>query len=177
MRVERGERPDFVIRCSLGTVGVEVTQAVPAGLAKIRDIERRESIDRPRAYRQFKPGGGISAAEAKRSARSHDRNFSLPGEATIMTNWIEAMLWRIDRKQEGFTYTPHDRNVLLIDDQWPAHELPEDAAFAHLEECLRDRSETFDDIFVDRERSKNMLGFGRLHGIYRIPVELLQKRA
>ena len=100
MRVERGERPDFVVHSGLGTVGVEVTEAVPPGLAKVRDIERREGVDFPRGYRRYRAGGGITADEARRIASSRDRNFGLPSDSTILESWIEGMVWAGRKQRE-----------------------------------------------------------------------------
>ena len=162
-----------MIRSHLGTVGVEVTEAVPRGLAQVRDIQRRECIDSPRAYRRFKPGEAITATEARQIARSRDRNFRLPDEAAIMESWIDSMTWVIGNKQRRFTYPRHDRNTLLIDDQWPAHDLSEETGSDRLAECLAERSLPFDDIFVDRGRTNRLLRFGRIHRSYGIPVASL----
>ena len=170
VRVERGERPDFLVHSRLGTVGVEVTEAVPPGLAKVRDIERREDIAFLRGYRRFKAGERMTAAEARQIARSRDRNFGLPGDSAILESWIEGIVWAIDTKRRRFTYAPQDRNTLVIDDQWPAHDLPEEAGSSRLLECLAERSLAFDDVFVDRGRTNTMMRFGRIRHSYRIPV-------
>lgn len=188
VRVESGERPDFVVSSSFGSVGVEVSQAVPPDLAKIRDIERRERNNPTFAsggegglvetstagtpeYRLFDPGANMTAAQARQIAQSSPSPVMLaPGSSKVAANWIEAMLWRIDRKNAGFTYTRQDRNVLLIDDQWPSPVLQEDEAFAQLVGRLASRENSFDDIFVDRERSRNMLRFGAREGITPIPL-------
>ena len=149
---------------------MEVTEAVPPGLAKVRDIERREGIDSPRGYRRFRAGEGITADEARRIACLRDWNFGLPGDSTILESWIEGMVWAVDSKGRKFTYAPQDRNVLLIDDQWPAPDLPEAAGSSRLQKYLAERCLGFDDVFVDRERTSTMLRLGRSHGRYRIPV-------
>ena len=187
VRVESGERPDFVLYSSFGTVGVEVSQAVPPDLAKIRDIERRERNNPTFAsrgegglvatstagtpeYRLFDPGTNMTAAQARQLARTASKPVMLaPDPSKVTANWIEAMLWRIDSKNVGFTYARHDRNVLLIDDQWPSPELQRDEAFAQLADRLASREVSFDDIFVDRKRSGNLLRFGPREAITPIP--------
>ena len=178
MRVEAGERPDFVVASSLGTVGVEVTQAVPPDLAKIKDIERRErsvskaptqsrterfqpSTPRWRRYRLFDSAPNLTAAQAREIAQLPPASTMLPpAPSEVLRNWVPAILARIDGKTARFTYPPQARNVLLIDDQWPSPELPEDDAFAELRRHLAGRSVPFDDVFVDGERSQNMLTLG-----------------
>ena len=86
-----------------------------------------------------------------------------------MDNWIQAMLWRIERKAAGFTYAPAEKNVLLVDDQWPSPLLPEHQAVPRLAQILSERCVAFDDIFIDRERSNSMFRLGRAELAMPIP--------
>lgn len=131
---------------------------MPRRLAQVPDIQRREGIDSPRAYRRFKPGEANPATEAGQIARSRDRNFWLPDESATMESWIEGMTWAIGSKQGGFTYARHDWNTLLIDDQWSAYVLSEKTGSDRLAECLPERSLPFDDIFVDRGERTDCCG-------------------
>lgn len=187
VRVEVGERPDFVIQSPTGTLGVEITEAVPEDLAKLRNIWGQESGAEPdaldrrplpaatshrasRVYQLFAPGQKLTAKQARQIPKARPGQCRiLPSDTRIMDNWIQAMLWRIERKAAGFTYAPAEKNVLLVDDQWPSPLLPEHQAVPRLAQILSERCVAFDDIFIDRERSNSMFRLGRAELAMPIP--------
>ena len=135
LRVLGGERPDFQLVSSLGTVGVEVTQAVPKnlawGLGNLRKESRMpdaEQVGEPSErtngfeYPEFDPEEVLDKHEALRKASliRGNRVLFLPDEASVCENWVEAVVSRIKAKDGRFADSGSDRNVLLIDDQWPS---------------------------------------------------------
>ena len=176
MRVMSGERPDFILASSIGNSGVEVTQAVPSDLARIRDIRRRRGIREPyvadgSVIRMFDPRKPLNTEEVKRAAQPSGRlGLMLPPEETICANWMEAMLSRIEDKISRFKYDRSARDVLLIDDQWPTPGgLPEQEALGQLAERIRKLEVPFDEVFICREPSQNMLRLGRTQSATPIP--------
>lgn len=177
MRVLGGERPDFQLVSPLGTVGIEVTQAVPKSLAWGLDNLRKESekLDSrqagessepaggPIAYPEFDPEEVLDKHEAMHRAnliRSNQVRL-LPDDASTCEIWVKAIVSRISAKNERFTDSGSNRNVLLIDDQWPSPLLVEEWAFPRLGRRMAALGVVFDDVFVDRERSGNTLRLGR----------------
>lgn len=100
----------------------------------------------------------MSAAKAEMAARCDDPELLMPGQERILTNWVEAMSWMIEKKSAKFEgYSRHDRNMLLIDDQWPSHDLAEMPALDRLRRTLDWCSVAFDSVLIDRGRTGTVM--------------------
>ncbi len=158
MAVHRRERPDFALVTGCCSVGVEVTQAVPEDLAQISAIEWSEDIDRVRGFRLFRPGVSLTAADTKRAARLNDPEVLMPSDECILSNWVDAMRWSIEKKTGKFDgYSTYDHNLLLIDDEWPSHGLTEMRALERLGQTLDWHAIPYDDVLIDRCRTDRLL--------------------
>jgi len=129
----------------------------------VEQSRRAQRADHGFEYPEFDPEEVLDKHEALRKASllKGNRVLFLPDEASVCENWVEAVVSRIKAKNGRFADSGSDRNVLLIDDQWPSPLLLEEEAFALLGHRMAALRLLFDDVFVDRERSGNTLRLGR----------------
>ena len=76
LRVEPGERPDLVVTMPSGSVGIEITEAVPKDGAKVDAYSEHKEIDECRFIPRYRVGDAPrSRAEIEKIARGNVRQL------------------------------------------------------------------------------------------------------
>jgi hypothetical protein len=158
LRLEKRERPDFLLQFSSDRVGIEVTEAVPPDWAWAN--ARREKLNSNKLIflQQFHPGEPQrSAEEIDKIARSENPGDGW-GSDSPEREWAEAML-HFSLQKAGKLLKPgyerFDGNWLLIYDNWPLPAVDESKAAAYFMRRLMalDVPLPFDRVFVECERT------------------------
>ncbi|MBM4273597.1 MAG: hypothetical protein FJ134_03920 [Deltaproteobacteria bacterium] len=122
MRVEKREKPDFLISLPSTRIGIEVTEAVPPDWAWA-NARRENFIGSNLIFLQsFQPGGPrMSKMEVDNIASGANRGDGWVGDAPEK-EWAEAMAYFSLQKADKFLKSEYERfdvNWLLIYDNWP----------------------------------------------------------
>lgn len=151
--VTHSDRPDLVLDTAAGSIGVEITEAVPQNVAHKAAI--RESGIGPNIHfvEHATPG------EPKRSASVliQEIKRDAPGEPWVgnapENEWAAAMLSFVTAKRDkalkpGFAL--HDKNWLLVYDNWPLPHIHHEEAAEILAASCESAGvfNTFDRVFV-----------------------------
>ena len=153
LRVEPGDRPDFVVTMPFGRIGVEITEAVPNDGRRVGDYAedmRLENLHIVPPYCVDDPPR--SRAEIEKIAKGDGPSLPRMGYS-IERNWDEAILHRIAKKVETFTkpgFTKHPRNWLLVHDNWSPAIPDERMAMERLDQHIfhRGPKNPFSSVFV-----------------------------
>jgi len=157
MRVEKRERPDFLLSLPTGRVGVEVTEAVPPDWAWAN--ARREKLDYSNLIflHRFRPGEPqLSSKEIDAIARSADPGDGWAGD-TPEREWAEVMLHFSMQKADKLSkpgYEQFEINWLLIYDNWPLPAVDDPKAAAYFMRLLSELDVLlpFERVFVECEK-------------------------
>lgn len=158
LRLEPGDRPDFVLALHKVPVGIEVTEAVPTDLARVDALQEYRGYDVVRFFQRFRPGEPTrSLSEIDRIARGKALGELWVGNS-VETDWADVMTYfslvKADRfRQPGFRR--FDTNWLLIYDNWELPALNELKAAQLFQAKLAslDPSLPFDRVFVECEKT------------------------
>ncbi|BBN87054.1 hypothetical protein [Azospira sp. I09] len=158
LRLQKRERPDFLLEIPFGSVGIEITEAVPPDFAWA-DAKREElNYDTLTFIHRFEPGEPRrSKEEIDRIARGATWGDVWAGDAPER-EWADAMLHFARRKAEALAKTGFERfpaDWLLIYDNWPLPAVDDSKAAAYFMEllCTQPGPLPFDRIFVECKRS------------------------
>ena len=163
IRVEKRERPDFLLQLPSTCVGIEVTEAVPTDLARAdvrREKQREQGIEgynKLTLLSRFLPDDTQrSAEEIDKIARGDVASDGWVGDEPER-EWANAMLHRLKQKAETASKDGYERfkaNWLLIYDNWPLPAVVDKEAAAFFMQRLRalDDPLPFDRVFVERKR-------------------------
>lgn len=154
LRLEKRERPDFLLQLPSRNIGIEVTEAVPPGWAWADARRERLNHDSVVFLHHFKPG------EAQRSSEEIDaivrgESWGAPwvGDAPER-QWAEVMAHFASQKAAVLAKPGYERfsaDWLLIYDNWPLPAVKEPKAAAHFAARLAamERRPPFERIFVE----------------------------
>jgi len=135
--VTHRDRPDVLLEMPDRTIGIEITEAVPANWAKTSALHEDREYDTLMFTPRCKPGE--------------------PARPTAERDWADAMLHFTEMKAAKFSkpgFIAFDKNWLLIYDNWPAPAVDERKAAEYFLGKLGDRGGTrpFDAIFVEGKK-------------------------
>lgn len=158
LKVEKRERPDFLLSLPSTQVGIEITEAVPPGWAWTAARGEKQNYDNAVFLQRFTPGEPKrSRAEIDAIASGSSRGDGWAGDAPER-EWADAMLHFAHDKAAKFAkpgYEHFENNWLLIYDHWPLPAVDDPKAASYLAQRIS-RLETrlpFDRIFVECEHS------------------------
>jgi hypothetical protein len=158
MRVEKRERPDFLLSLPSTRIGIEVTEAVPRDWAWA-NARRGGLIDSNFIFLQcFHPGESQrSQREIDNIARGANRGDGWVGDAPEK-EWAKVMVHFSLQKANKFLKSGYERfdvNWLLIYDNWPLPAVEDLKAAGYFVQRLGnlDTPLPFDSIFVERKNS------------------------
>ena len=159
VRVEHGERPDFVLSAKNGSVGIELTEAISPDQARVDAFVERDGKC------GFRPVPRYRISDPKRSrseirALAQGKSQLLPRMGdSVERDWVEAMSEIVAHKAAVFVkpgFASYLANWLLVYDNWkPVALLDEAPATAKLCHQLSSGgwSYPFCKVFVQRPRA------------------------
>lgn len=153
IHIEHSDRPDFVISTSNTSIGVEVTEAVSQNSAHAAFL--REKGCGPEVYFPLPIELGEKQKKSKQLKKEIEANRpGLPwmGDESERI-WAQVMSHFTECKVKSCTkvgFMRHDRNWLLIDDNWGIPQLDIEVGLAKFHEKCLEQSvfEVFDTILV-----------------------------
>ena len=154
LRLEKRERPDFLLQLPSGDVGIELTEAVPPGWAWADARREKLNYDNLVFLDRFRPGEAQrSKDEIDTIARGDTWGAGWVGDAPEK-EWAEVMAYFSLRKAKVLAKPGYERfgtDWLLIYDNWPLPAVNEPKAAAYFAERLRalEAPLPFERIFVE----------------------------
>ena len=156
MRIEKRERPDFLLTLPSTAIGIEVTEVVPPDWARAN--ARRETLDSDDLIflHRFRPGElRRSSQEIDAIACSIDPGDGWAGDAPEK-EWADAMLYFPSQKAKKLAKPGYERfaaNWLLIYDNWPLPAVEDAKAATYFVQRLStlDAPLPFDRVFIECE--------------------------
>jgi hypothetical protein len=158
LRVDPGDRPDFLLTSRNVRIGVEVTEAVATDLAKADALQHRKGYDAVRFFQRVLPGDPpLSRQEIEKIAKGEMSGEGWGGDS-VERDWVDVMTFFSLSKAERFAqegFRKYYRNWLLIYDNWELPALDEDKAalFFHSQLLALDPPLPFDRVFVECEKN------------------------
>lgn len=154
LRLEKRERPDFLLQLPRANIGIEVTEAVPPDWA--RAGARREKLDCENFVflQRFRPGEPRRSKDEIHSiARGAGAGDGWAGDAPER-EWAEAMAYFASRKAEKLQSPGYKRfsvDWLLIYDNWPLPAVDYQKAAAHFVQRLHalEQPLPFERLFIE----------------------------
>lgn len=167
LRLEKRERPDFLVSLPHEDVGIEVTEAVPADWARVAAHSQKQDGDDVAFLHRFRPGENLrSVDEVKRIATGASWGAAWAGDSPER-DWAEAMVHFVMQKVKTFAKPGFGRfasNWLLIYDNWPLPDVDRASAAGYFMRRLLDLNQSlpFERIFVESGQSIWQLCAGEL---------------
>ena len=133
------DKPDFLLELGKSRAGIEVTEVIPEGAAKIAACREKNKIDGVFFRQRYLPGRTrLCGDDLKRLLRSDSPGSPWFGDSAER-DWVSAMKNSIKKKVEksqksGFSL--YERNWLLMYDNWPVPALNQDRAAKLLFESI-----------------------------------------
>ena len=158
LKIEKRERPDFLLSLPSRQVGIEITEAVPPDWAWANARSEKLSYEEMVFLQRFKPGEPQrSRDEIEAIARGASRGGGWEGDSPEI-EWADAMLHFAHDKAATFAkpgYEHFESNWLLIYDNWPLPAVDDSKAAFYLAQrtATHDSPLPFDRIFVECEHS------------------------
>lgn len=158
LRLQKRERPDFLLELPSGSIGIEITEAVPPDWAWANAKREELDYDNLIFIHRFEPGEPRrSKEEIDLIARGATGGDGWAGDAPER-EWADAMLHFTQRKAETLAKPGFERfsaDWLLIYDNWPLPAVDDSKAAAHFMKrlCALPAPVPFDRIFVECKRS------------------------
>ena len=143
IRVNKSERPDFILELPGVTIGVEHTEAVPQNEAHSEFLRQKVDNDEMHFIWRHEPEEPVK--KAKVLLKEIDENlYGPPWEGdSVEQNWSNAMLFFIRKKVVSMKkpgYKTCDKNWLLIYDNWPSPALNLEKGIEYLLDKLHQSS-------------------------------------
>lgn len=154
LRIEKRERPDFLLQLPSGDIGVEVTEAVPPDWAWVDARREKLNYENLVFLHRFRPGKPQRSKEAiNRIAQGTTWGNGWDGDAPER-EWAEVMLHFSLKKAEKLMKPGFERftaDWLLIYDNWPlpAIDNPKAASYFMERLCTLQAPLPFERIFVE----------------------------
>ena len=174
LRVEPEERPDLVVTMPSGSIGIEITEAVPKDGARVDAYSEHKKIDEDGYIPRYRVGDAPrSRAEIEKIARGNVQKLPRIGDDDV-GDWVEAMLHFVARKAGSFAkpgFKKHPGNWLLVYDNWTGTAgMDEELAMERLDQHIfaQVSKNPFSRIFVLRPRS--VLEFAPRADVVRHPI-------
>ena len=158
LRIEKRERPDFLLRLSSGDIGIEVTEAVAPDWAWADARREKLNYDNLIFLHRFRPGETQrSREEIDNIARGATWGSGWVGDGPER-EWAEVMIHFALQKAEKLAKPGFERfaaDWLLIYDNWPLPAVDDPKAASHFMRrlCALEEPLPFDRVFVECERS------------------------
>jgi hypothetical protein len=175
LKLEPGDRPDFVLSCRAVPVGIEVTEAVPTDLARADALQEHRGYDVVRFFQRFRPGEPARPLpEIERIAQGLVLGEGWAGDS-VETDWADVMTYFSLAKADKFSrpgFRTFSSNWLLIYDNWELPMLNEAKAarFFQAQLAALNPPLPFDRIFV--ECNKTISHFTPSHRSSRSIIDL-----
>ncbi len=158
LSIEKGESPDFDLRSSAESIGVEITEAIPPNLAHAVAIQTEHYPDAALDVSLFAWDSPALTKEEIHVAlrRQGPRGAGWAGDAAERewANVIAAAVRHKIGKLNGPTFRrPQDKNWLAVYDNAPQPVWDLDRAIENLSECLGATQQdglSFDRVFIER---------------------------
>lgn len=156
LKVEKRERPDFLLSLPSTQVGIEITEAVPPDGAWTDARRETLNYDNLVFLQRFRPGEPKrSRAEIDAIASGSNGGDGWAGDAPER-DWADAMLHIAHDKAATFAkpgYEHFENNWLLIYDNWPLPAVDDPKAASYLAQRITNLGTPlpFDRIFVECE--------------------------
>jgi hypothetical protein len=158
LRLEKRERPDYLLRLPSGNIGIEITEAVPPDWAWLDARREKLNYDNLIFLHRFRSGEPQRCREEiDRIARGGSWGSGWAGNAPER-EWAEVMIHFSLQKAETLAKPGFERfaaDWLLIYDNWPLPAVDDPKAASYFMERLSALGAPlpFDRIFVECERS------------------------
>lgn len=153
LSVTHGDRPDFVLSGPYLSIGVEHTEAVPQNVAQ-SDVIRESGVG-PDVYftPHATPGEPVKKGRMLRQEIERDEAGDGWVGDSPEREWAEAMLhFAIEKARKAMApgFARHEKNWLLVYDNWPLPAVKHAVAAEYFGELLHFSNvfEAFDSIFV-----------------------------
>lgn len=165
LKVEHGDRPDFVLRTPTKEIGIEITEAISSHQAAIDAYRESKRVQGPFPIKRHKPGDEQLRGKELQQA-STNGEFGAPWSGdSVEREWSEAMQSCVSvkvKKSKNRGFTTYKQNWLLIYDNWSFPALEEKEALRMLSANLKtDSKGPFQIILIERPRRFLELGPGR----------------
>jgi hypothetical protein len=154
LQARPGDRPDYVVAVPAGTIGIEVTEAVPTNWAWASARREKQNYEEPVMLERFTPGEALRTPEAIEEIAQGRNTGSIWEGNAVEEQFAEVMLHFSLEKKEAFGKTGFktcDSNWLIIYKRWPLPGLNESLGAKHFSQRLLQLSEPlpFEKVFVE----------------------------
>lgn len=154
LQVRSGDRPDYLVSAPSGTIGIEVTEAVPTNWAWASARRRKQNYETFVMLERFTPGEARRTPEAiEQIAQGRKPGSTWVGNA-IEQQFAEVMLHSSIEKKKAFGkpgFKTCSSNWLIIYKHWPLPSLDESLGAKHFSQRLMELREPlpFEKVFVE----------------------------
>ena len=122
LQARPGDSPDYVVSVPGGTIGIEVTDAVPRDWARANACREEQGYEEPVMLERFTPGEALRTREEIEEIAQGKNTGSIWAGNSVEEQFAEVMLHFSLKKKEVFwkpDFKKYDSNWLIIYKDWP----------------------------------------------------------